>query len=155
MILKKQEKNNLVQAIYESSNICASTYNNQTKDLVIVFNNGGQYKYTNVSETDYTRFEIADSQGAIFNSHIKKYNFEKLDKINVVSIIKEVNELKDADKQIKVNHYTEEMIEKMKAVIQYYETTNSVDPILHTKLKSSMDDYEKITTSVGASAVTD
>jgi hypothetical protein len=155
MILKKQEKNNLVQAIYESSNICASTYNNQTKDLVIVFNNGGQYKYTNVSETDYTRFEIADSQGAIFNSHIKKYNFEKLDKINVASIIKEVNELKDADKQIKVNHYTEEMIEKMKAVIQYYETTNSVDPILHTKLKSSMDDYEKITTSVGASVVTD
>ena len=141
MILKKQEKNNLVKAIYESSNICASTYNNQTKDLVIVFNNGGQYKYTNVSETDYTRFEIADSQGAIFNSHIKKYNFEKLDKIDVVSIIKEVNELKDADKQIKVNHYTKEMIEKMRAVIQYYETTNSIDPILHTKLKSSIDDY--------------
>jgi hypothetical protein len=81
MILKKQTKDNLVKAIYASSNICASTYDTQTKDLVIIFNNGGQYKYPNVSETDYTRFEIADSQGAIFNSHIKKYDFQKFKQV--------------------------------------------------------------------------
>ena len=155
MILKKQEQNNLVKAIYASSNICASTYNTQTKDLVIIFNNGGQYKYPNVSETDYTRFELADSQGVVFNSHIKKYDFEKLDKVDTATIIKEVNELKDADKQIKVNHYTKEMITKMQAVVAYYETTDSIDPALYTKLKSSMDDYEKITASAGASVVTD
>jgi hypothetical protein len=155
MILKKQTKDNLVKAIYASSNICASTYDTQTKDLVIIFNNGGQYKYPNVSETDYTRFEIADSQGAIFNSHIKKYDFQKLDKVDTAAIIKEVNELKDADKQIKVNHYTKEMIAKMQAVVAYYETTDSIDPALYTKLKSSMGDYENITASAGASVVTD
>ena len=155
MILKKQTKDNLVKAIYASSNICASTYDTQTKDLVIIFNNGGQYKYPNVSETDYTRFEIADSQGAIFNSHIKKYDFQKLDKVDTVAIIKEVNELKDADKQIKVNHYTKEMIVKMQAVVAYYETTDSIDPALYTKLKSTMSDYENITASAGASVVTD
>ncbi len=155
MILKKQQKDNLVKAIYASSNICASTYNTQTKDLVIIFNNGGQYKYPNVSETDYTRFEMADSQGVVFNSHIKKYDFEKLDKVDTAAIIKEVNELKDADKQIKVNHYTKEMIEKMRAVIGYYETTDSIDPALYTKVKSTMSDYENITASAGASVVTD
>ena len=138
MILKKQEQNNLVKAIYASSNICASTYNTQTKDLVIIFNNGGQYKYPNVSETDYTRFELADSQGVVFNSHIKKYDFEKLDKVDTATIIKEVNELKDADKQIKVNHYTKEMITKMQAVVAYYETTDSMDFFLISPHKPSL-----------------
>ena len=155
MILKKQQKDNLVKAIYASSNICASTYDTQTKDLVIIFNNGGQYKYPDVSETDYTRFEIADSQGVIFNSHIKKYDFQKLDKVDTASIIKEVNELKDADKQIKVNHYTKEMITKMQAVITYYENSDSIDPALYTKMKSTMGDYENITASAGASVVID
>ena len=153
MILKKQQKDNLVKAIYASSNICASTYDTQTKDLVIIFNNGGQYKYPNVSETDYTRFEIADSQGVIFNSHIKKYDFQKLDKVDTVSIIKEVNELKDADKQIKVNHYTKEMITKMQAVITYYENSDSIDPALYTKMKSTMGDYENIISSTAVTVI--
>jgi hypothetical protein len=55
MILKKQEKDNVVKAIYESSNICASTYNKQTKDLVIIFNNGGQYKYPNAVSYTHLR----------------------------------------------------------------------------------------------------
>jgi hypothetical protein len=153
MILKKQQKDNLVKAIYASSNICASTYDTKTKELVIIFNNGGQYKYPNVSETDYTRFEIADSQGVVFNSHIKKYDFQKLDKVDTAAIIKEVNELKDADKQFKVNHYTKEMIEKMRAVISYYETTDSVDPALYTKVKSTMDDYENIISSTAVTVI--
>ena len=155
MLLKKQENNNVTKAIYASSNVCASTYDRTTKNLTIIFNNGGQYRYSNVSETDYTRFELSDSQGGVLNSHIKKYDFEKLDKVDTAAIIKEVNELKDADKQIKVNHYTKEMITKMQAVVAYYETTDSIDPALYTKLKSSMDDYEKITASAGASVVTD
>jgi hypothetical protein len=153
MILKKQQKDNLVKAIYASSNICASTYDTKTKDLVIIFNNGGQYKYPNVSETDYTRFEIADSQGVVFNSHIKKYDFQKLDKVDTAAIIKEVNELKDADKQIKVNHYAKEMIEKMRAVISYYESTDSIDPALYTKVKSTMDDYENIISSTAVTVI--
>jgi hypothetical protein len=75
MLLKKQENDNVTKAIYASSNVCASTYDRTTKNLTIIFNNGGQYRYTNVSETDYTRFELADSQGVIINSHIKKYAF--------------------------------------------------------------------------------
>ena len=71
MILKKQENENEVRGLYKSSNICASIYNKSNGDLTVLFNNGGQYKYSKVSLTDYTRFELAESQGVVFNSHIK------------------------------------------------------------------------------------
>ncbi len=98
MILKKQEMDTVTKAIYDSSNICASTYDRANRNLTIIFNNGGQYKYANVSETDYTRFELADSQGAIFNSHIKKYAFEKLGKVDASSLLTEITSLKNEKK---------------------------------------------------------
>lgn len=155
MLLKKQENNNVTKAIYSSSNICASTYDKTSKDLTIIFNNGGQYKYANVSETDYTRFELADSQGVVFNSHIKKHDFEKLDKIDPISILLEVNELKDAEKKLKVQHFTKLMVESLQAVTSYYETTESIDPALYTKMKSAMAEYEKITATAAATVVND
>lgn len=94
MILKKQEKNEIMKAIYSSSNICASTYNKDSKSLVIIFNNGGQYLYEGVSLTDYTRFESADSQGKVLNSHIKNYPFSKLDKVDTTELLSEVSTLK-------------------------------------------------------------
>ena len=93
MILKKQEKNGKIKAMYSSSNICASIYDTTTNELTLIFNNGGQYKYTGVSNTDYMRFEIADSQGSVMNTHIKKYPFTKLDKVDTTEILKEVEEL--------------------------------------------------------------
>jgi hypothetical protein len=95
MILKREQVETTVKAIYHSSNICASIYDKISKNLIIIFNNGGQYKYNNVSETDYTRFEIAESQGLVLNSHIKKYGFEKLNKVDVSELLKEVQEIKD------------------------------------------------------------
>jgi hypothetical protein len=155
MLLKKQEKDNVTKAIYASSNICGSTYDRTSKNLTIIFNNGGQYLYPNVSETDYTRFELADSQGVIFNSHIKKYDFEKLDKVDTSAILTEVAELKDVEKKTKIDQTTKRMIAAINAVAVYYESTESVDPALYTKMKSLMDDYEKITATAGASVVTD
>ncbi len=154
MLLKKQEKDNVTKAIYASSNVCASTYDRTTKDLTIIFNNGGQYKYPNVSETDYTRFELADSQGVVLNSHIKKYAFEKLDKVDPSAILAEVTELKDAEKKAKIEVATKKMITSVNAVTTYYETTQSVDPALYSKMKSAMEEYEKITASA-ATVVTD
>jgi hypothetical protein len=94
MILKKQEKDNIVKAIYDSSNILASTYNKENMDLTLIFKKGAQYKYPNVSLTDYTRFELAESQGIIFNTHIKKYAFDKLPEINPTELVTEIEVLK-------------------------------------------------------------
>ena len=154
MLLKKQEKDTVTNAIYASSNVCASTYDRTTKDLTIIFNNGGQYKYPNVSETDYTRFELADSQGVVLNSHIKKYAFEKLDKVDPSAILAEITELKDAEKKAKITHYTKGLVAAIDAVSVYYQKTESIDPALYTKMKSAMEEYEKIT-AYAATVVTD
>ena len=94
MILKRVEKENVVKAIYDSSNILASEYNKSTKDLIITFKRGAQYKYLGVSPSDYMRFEIADSQGAVLNSNIKNYTFEKCENVDANLITEEIEKLK-------------------------------------------------------------
>ena len=117
MVLKRQEKENVIKAIYDSSNILASTYNRTTNELILIFNKGSQYKYPNVSVTDYTRFELAESQGKVFNTHIKNYSFEKLESVNPELIVSEISTLKDAEdiallegKQLKVETIMRELL---------------------------------------------
>lgn len=117
MVLKRQEKENVIKAIYDSSNILASTYNRTTNELILIFNKGSQYKYPNVSVTDYTRFELAESQGKVFNTHIKNYSFEKLEAVNPELIVSEISTLKDAEdiallegKQLKVETIMRELL---------------------------------------------
>ena len=143
MLLKRIEKDNKIKAIYSSSNICASTYDKQNKDLIIIFNNGGQYKYSSVSETDFTRFELGDSQGNIFNSHIKKYSFEKLDKIDTKEILTEVELIKAVEDKAKTNAVIKSMFNKMKYLVTFYDTTNSIEPNLFEKLKIAISEYDK------------
>jgi hypothetical protein len=104
MILKRQEQDNLIKVIYESSNIFASIYDTKTGDLEIIFKAGTKYKYPNVSKTDYMRFEVADSQGAVFNTHIKKYAFQKMGNVDTSLIIEE---LSTGNKQYKLESLPE------------------------------------------------
>jgi hypothetical protein len=142
MLLRKQEKDGKIKTIYNSSNICASTYEKDTKGLTIIFTNGGQYRYIDVSQTDYTRFELADSQGSIFNSHIKKYTFEKLDKVDVKEIINEITVIKDQEEEIKKKYITNKMIESVKGILTYYETTSEINLTMYDLLKKNMVEFE-------------
>ena len=95
MLLKRQEKDNLIKAMYDSSNVIASIYNTQTNDLDIIFKAGTKYRYTNVSKPDYMRLEIAESQGVVFNTHIKKYPAHKIEeRIDMSKILSESDDLK-------------------------------------------------------------
>lgn len=100
MILKRVEKENKIKAIYASSNILASTYDKSDNSLTLIFNKGAQYKYPGVSLTDYTRFELAESQGVVLNSHIKKYPFEKLEVIDPAAIIREIEGIKNSESKL-------------------------------------------------------
>lgn len=101
MLLKKQENDEQIKATYKSSSILASIFDKKNNDLTIIFKKGSQYKYPNVSSTDYKRFEIDESQGVILNSHIKKYPFIKLDDIDPTAIVNEIELLvEDENKQI-------------------------------------------------------
>ena len=143
MLLKKQETDNKTKSIYESSNICASVYDKSTNALTIIFNNGGQYIYEGVTPSDYLRFEMADSQGAVFNSHLKKYPFKKLDKVDTKDILVEVNTIKNAEDKVKIDYAVGVVIEKMKAATQCYDTTGEIETGLLTKVREAIANYDK------------
>ena len=146
MILKKQEKNGKVKAMYSSSNICASVYDTATGDLTLIFNNGGQYQYAAVSKTDYMRFEMAESQGSVMNTHIKKYPFTKLDKVDTTEILKEVQDLSaTAEPEVTPEMATKQMLGDMSTIIANYIKNGNITATSLGLLKVSMGQYEEVT----------
>jgi hypothetical protein len=146
MILKRQEKNSIVKAIYESSNIVASTYNSNTEDLVIIFKSGTQYKYSKVSKSDYMRFEVADSQGKVFNSHIKKYSYDKLDNFDPSELLVEVEKLSNQEKTAILEAKRTDVINRLSYAHQLSQKdrTDDVDKTFNEYLvilKNSISDY--------------
>ena len=149
MILKRQEKNGKIKAMYSSSTICASIFDTTTKDLTVIFNNGGQYKYPSVDLTDYTRFETAESNGTTFNTYIKKKysNFEKLDKLEdaaVKAILTEVEQLKGAEDSAALEGRTKAMLETITGVLSTYISTGKISQDVIEKLKGKISDFEKV-----------
>jgi hypothetical protein len=62
-----------------SSNLLKTTYDTESKALVVEFKNGTQYEYVDVPHQIYTRFRMSESQGKFFISDIsKKYKYRKL-----------------------------------------------------------------------------
>lgn len=139
MLLKKQEKNNIIKAMYSSTNILASIYNKENNELTLIFDKGGQYKYPNVKLTDYTRFELAESQGKVFNSHIKTYSFEKLPSVNPEAIIKEITTLREAEEKTLVQAKQLKIYDKMTTLLSY--AGNRTEMVLFTK--SQLDDLQE------------
>lgn len=138
MILKKVEKNDVVKAIYKSSNVLASKYNKKTNELTITFNRGSVYNYAGVSATDYTRFEIAESQGKILNSTIKKYEFTKGEDIDPAKIIAEV----DKHQLEELKALEESIIKVMDGTIKGYAKKEKMDMTSLTKVQHLISKYQ-------------
>jgi hypothetical protein len=149
MLLKREEKNGIIEAIYESSNILSSTYDNNTNELIITFKHGKRYKYENVSKSDYMRFETADSQGVVFNSHIKKYVFERIDDFDVKAQITEAEKLKIEEDKALLKAKELDLYSQLKFSTLFIEEgnlgsdgkikENFIETIL--KLKTKIEDY--------------
>ena len=80
MAIKKEEivGTKIINEI-ESSNIVKTTYDTDTKKLVVEFHTGLSYEYDNVPHQLYTQFRMAESQGKFFMSEIaKKFQYKKL-----------------------------------------------------------------------------
>lgn len=149
MILKRQEKNGKIKAMYSSSTVCASVFDTTTKDLIVIFNNGGQYKYPSVDLTDYTRFETSDSNGTTFNTYIKKKytNFEKMDKLDeatIKAILKEISELKEAEEKASMEVATKAMMETMALALASYVSTGKIENDTLRKLQAKIEAYDKV-----------
>lgn len=143
MILKKQIKENITKALYDSSNVLASTYDSTTNDLTIIFKAGTQYKYAGVSKSDYMRFEIADSQGEIFNTHIKKYAFEKLEKIDATQILEEAAKIKTKGDETLKHDKRAKLLLLMRQTLLTADTFPFVEENLNIKLVGLKTEIEK------------
>jgi hypothetical protein len=94
-VIRKEEKDGIVECLIDSSNIIMSEYDESKKTLVITFKAGTQYKYFDVLHRDYVRFEISESQGSVFNKTMKNYKYEKLDKVDVGPLKEEIENIKN------------------------------------------------------------
>jgi len=139
MLLKKDEKNGIVTGFYDSTNILMSEYNKNENDLTIVFKGGGKYTYKGVTFRDFTRFELADSQGVCLNTHIKtKYGFENLGKVDTKFITEELKII--AEETIK--ELGEILITKMESLVKENKESGTISKILLNSLKTDINTYE-------------
>lgn len=138
MILERVEQDGLIKALYESSNIVASTYDKNTKDLNIIFKHGGSYTYQKVSETDYMRFETADSQGKILNANLKKHAFLKHESVDVDDTIKQIKSIKLEES----NAMALGIAELMGEILDHYSHTSTLTDV--DRLTSMLAVYNKM-----------
>mgnify|MGYP000120710789 FL=1 len=71
-IVSEKIDGKLITVTIQSSNLKESTYNTETEDLTVIFNNGSIYEYNKVPWSKFTKFRLAESQGKYFNENIAK-----------------------------------------------------------------------------------
>jgi hypothetical protein len=95
MLLLEEKSETSSICYFKSSNILAAKYDSEKMLLAVIFNDGWQYVYENISNYTFQRFKIAESQGQALNKHIKgKFNFMKVsEKLDVTELKKTVETL--------------------------------------------------------------
>jgi|TARA_R110000744_G_scaffold366233_1_gene475201 hypothetical protein len=64
---------------YNSSNLKSSTYDVETKELIVEFKKGGKYSYSDVPLQTVVSLRRAPSKGTYFNQSIAKiYKYKKI-----------------------------------------------------------------------------
>jgi frataxin-like iron-binding protein CyaY len=68
-----------IEVTIQSSNLKTASYNTETEDLTITFNNGSIYVYNKVPWNKFTKFRMSESQGKYFNENIgRSHKYTKL-----------------------------------------------------------------------------
>jgi hypothetical protein len=137
MLLKRAQKENLIESTYDSSNILSSKYDKESKRLTITFKRGVQYVYLDVSASDYLRFETAESQGAVLNSHIKQYSFEKGETIDAKILEEEISKLKKEELVLK----QQSIIDDMESITYEFNVNESFNQNDLVKLINKINNY--------------
>lgn len=138
MILSRVETTDKIEVLYESSNIIASIYDKSTSDLEIVFKRGARYKYKSVRNTDYFRFETAESQGSVMESHIKKYEFEKLSDVDTTRLITEIKNKIDVEKDL----IKSDILSSCQTLLDEYKNNNNFSYIILEQLLTQINNLK-------------
>jgi frataxin-like iron-binding protein CyaY len=78
-IISEKIEGTTIEVTIQSSNLKTASYNTETEDLTITFNNGSIYVYNKVPWNKFTKFRMSESQGKYFNENIgRSYKFTKV-----------------------------------------------------------------------------
>jgi hypothetical protein len=69
-ILKETIQGTKIINEIQSSNVKKTEYDTETKIMLVEFNNGLKYEYSEVPHQTYTQFRMSESQGKFFSSKI-------------------------------------------------------------------------------------
>lgn len=117
-------KEDVIEALYESSNIVASKYYKNTNNLTITFKTGQEYVYEGVPSKEYHIFELADSQGVAFNKYLKQFPFSKGDLVDVVLLREQMEQVK----QEELKSLEEQIALDAHMIYLAYDTDKVLDP---------------------------
>ena len=96
MVLQSvQDQEGKISSLYDSSNVLASKYDPNSRKFVIIFNNGGQYLYEDVTKHTFDEFQKAKSQGSAVHTIIKRHHSKKVGIVDVDAIIQDIEKLKN------------------------------------------------------------
>ena len=136
MLIEKVKVEDDVKVLYESSNILASTYNQKSKDLTVIFKRGDSYTYKNVDSKDYMRFELDESQGSALSKYIKNYSFTKNTKVDVDDIISKIKDVKVEE----INSFKKLILKNMQEFI----SNNDVNTFNYKELDNIFNVFNKL-----------
>jgi len=71
-IISEKIDGTIIEVTIQSSNLKTASYNTETEDLTITFNNGSIYVYNKVPWNKFTKFRMSESQGKYFNENISR-----------------------------------------------------------------------------------
>ena len=78
-IISEKIEGKVINVTINSSNISSASYDTESQDLTITFNNGGIYVYNKVPWDIFTKFRMSESQGKFFNANIARtYKYTKV-----------------------------------------------------------------------------
>jgi hypothetical protein len=71
-IISETINGKVIDIVINSSNLKTASFNTETEDLTVTFNNGAIYEYNKVPWNKFTKFRLAESQGKYFNENIAR-----------------------------------------------------------------------------------
>jgi hypothetical protein len=78
-IITEKIEGTIINVDIKSSNLKSASYNTETKNLTITFNNGSIYEYYDFPWEIFTKFRMSESQGKFFSTSINgKYKYKKI-----------------------------------------------------------------------------
>jgi hypothetical protein len=78
-ITSEKIEGKMIMVEINSSNLKSASFNTESEDLTITFNNGSIYEYNKVPWEVFTKLRLSESQGKFFNQNISKnYKYTKV-----------------------------------------------------------------------------